>query len=130
MKYLVGASLLICYQFIRGIVHYFKCLWCIFFYLTFSSQTYLLPFTLRANGDQVILHSGYSINVTLLRTFWLSLFLIALSCDFFFGYFTTDVVTNFASEIHFSISSIECGLFYRYIFFKMAILDGSYSAWI
>lgn len=30
MKYLVGASLLICYQFIRGIVHYFKCLWCIF----------------------------------------------------------------------------------------------------
>lgn len=53
-----------------------------------------------------------------------------LSCEFFFGYFTTDVVTNFASEIHFSISSIECGLFYRYIFFKMAILDGSYSAWI
>lgn len=101
-----------------------------FFYLTFSSQTYLLLFTFGANGDQVILHSGYSINVTLLRTFWLSLFLIALSCEFFFGYFTTDVVTNFASEIHFSISSIECGLFYRYIFFKMAILDGSYSAWI
>lgn len=41
-----------------------------------------------------------------------------LSCEFFFVYFTTDVVTNFASVIHFSISSIECGLFYRYFFFK------------
>lgn len=47
-----------------------------------------------------------------------------LSCEFFFGYFTTDVVTNFASEIHFSISSIECGLFYRYIFLKWRFSTG------
>lgn len=53
-----------------------------FFYLTFSSQTYLLLFTFGANGDQVIVNSGYSINVTLLRTFLLSLFLIACHASF------------------------------------------------
>lgn len=53
-----------------------------------------------------------------------------LLCEFFFGYFMIDVVINFVFEIYFSISFIECGLFYRYIFFKMVIFDGLYSVWI